>query len=47
MLGRAEAPDNLAIHLKAGGPAWFRRLQRPADRPHKGITFYRALDSHK
>ena len=39
--------ENLAIHLEEGGPDWFGLSQHSADRPLKGITFYRALDSHK
>jgi hypothetical protein len=39
--------ENLAIHLEAGGPDWFGLSYHSADRPLKGITFYRALDSHE
>ncbi|OMC17561.1 hypothetical protein A5737_06730 [Mycobacterium colombiense] len=39
--------ENLAIHLKDGGPARFGLLHRPADRPLEGITLYRALDFDK
>ena len=39
--------ENLAIHPEKGGPAWFGLLHHSADRPLKGITFYRALDSHE
>ena len=39
--------ENLAIHLEESGPDWFGLSQRSADRPLKGITFYRALDSHE
>jgi hypothetical protein len=39
--------ENLAIRLKESGPDWFGPLQRSADRPLKGITFYRALDSRE
>jgi hypothetical protein len=38
---------NLAIHLEADGPDWFGLSHHSADRPLKGITFYRALDSHE
>jgi len=38
---------NLAIRLKESGPEWFGLLHHSADRPLKGITFYRALDSHE
>jgi hypothetical protein len=39
--------ENLAILLKESGPDWFGLWHHSADRPLKGITFYRALDSHK
>ena len=39
--------ENLAIHLEESGPDRLGLSQRLADRPLKGITFYRALDSHK
>ena len=39
--------ENLAIHLEEGDPDWFGLLHHSADRPLKGITFYRALDSHE
>ena len=39
--------ENLAVRLKESGPAWFGLLQRSADRPLKGITFYRAVDSRE
>jgi hypothetical protein len=38
---------NLAILLKESGPERFGLSHHSADRPLKGITFYRALDSHK
>jgi hypothetical protein len=38
---------NLAIHLEEGGPSWFGLSHRLVDRPLKGITFYRAFDSHE
>src|SRR5271156_5052314 len=36
--------ENLAVHLKDGGPDWFGLLKRLADRSLKGIAFDRALD---
>jgi hypothetical protein len=39
--------ENLAIHPKNGGPDWFGLSHHSADRPLKGIAFYRALDSHE
>jgi hypothetical protein len=39
--------ENLAIHLEEGGPSWFGLSHRLADRPLKGITVYRAFDSHE
>jgi hypothetical protein len=38
------ALENLAVHLKAGGPDWLSLSHHSADRPLKGITIYRALD---
>ena len=38
---------HLAIHPEEGGPAWFGLSHHSPDRPLKGITFYRALDSHE
>jgi hypothetical protein len=37
--------ENLAIHLKEGGPGWFGLSHHSADRPLNGITLDRALDS--
>ena len=39
--------ENLAIHRKAGGPDWFGLSYHSANRPLKGIAFYRAPDSHE
>jgi hypothetical protein len=39
--------ENLAIHPEEGGSKWFGLSHRLADRPLKGITFYRAFDSHE
>jgi hypothetical protein len=38
---------NVAIRLEEGGPDWFGLSDHSADRPLKGITFYRALDFHE
>ncbi len=39
--------ENLAVDPKKGGPDWFRLAYHSANRPLKGIAFYRALDSHE
>ena len=39
--------ENLAILLKESGPGWFGLSHHSTDRPLKGITLYRAVDSHK
>jgi hypothetical protein len=39
--------ENLAIHLEKGSSNRFGLAQHSAERPLKGITFYRALDSRE